>query len=335
MLAVSKDITERKKVENELKDYREHLEELVWQRTKALEAKNKEMETFTYSVSHDLKAPLRGIDGYSRLLEEDYADKLDGEGRLFLKNVRQSATQMNQLIEDLLAYSRMERRDIQPMEIDLISMIDALIAQRTLDLETRQVEVSVNLPFQTIHSDIATVRQVLTNFFDNAVKFSRDVEMKVSDTGTGIPQDILDSIFEPYFTTKPQGQGTGMGLSMVHGIVQSYGGAIEVVSSPGTGTVFTIYLPISQEAGKSMLYESSKQPRGTERILLVDDEAVVAKVEGKILERQGYKVTVVTDSVECLKLFEEKPASFILHFTIPMMENEFRTRKIKIGQKKL
>jgi len=261
LLAVSKDITERKKTENELKDYREHLEELVRQRTEALEAKNKEMETFTYSVSHDLKAPLRGIDGYSRLLQEDYIDLLDDEGRLFLNNVRQSAAQMNQLIEDLLAYSRMERRDIQPMEIDLISVIDGLIAQRTLDLESRQIEVSVNLPFQTIHSDIATVRQVLTNFLDNAVKFSREAPPKtiaisgiddedswtlwIKDNGIGFDQQYTDRIFEIFqrLHRAEDFPGTGIGLAIVKKAVERVGGRCWAEGTLGQGATFFIKVP--------------------------------------------------------------------------------------------
>lgn len=267
-LSVAKDITERKQIENELKDYREHLEELVRQRTEALEAKNKEMETFTYSVSHDLKAPLRGIDGYSRLLQEDYIDKLDEDGRLFLNNVRQSAAQMNQLIEDLLAYSRMERREIQPTEIDLRSLIDGLIGHRTFDFETKQIDVAVNLPFQNIQSDIATIRQVLTNFLDNAVKFSRGQPPKtieiggedgennwtlwVKDNGIGFDQQYTDRIFEIFqrLHRAEDYPGTGIGLAIVKKAVERVGGWCWAESSLGEGATFFIKIPKSGKKKK-------------------------------------------------------------------------------------
>ena len=260
-LSVTRDITERKRIENELKEYREHLEDLVANRTAALEAMNKELETFTYSVSHDLKAPLRGIDGYSRLLEEDYADRLDEEGLLFLKNVRQSTTQMNQLIEDLLAYSRMERRDIQPMPIDLRSMIDSMISQRVQDLEARHIKLSVTLPFQTIYSDTETLRQVLANYLDNAVKFSRDdgaaaIEiggretdagwtMWVKDNGIGFDPQYLDRIFEIFqrLHRAEDFPGTGIGLAIVRKAVERIGGLARAESALGRGATFFVDIP--------------------------------------------------------------------------------------------
>ena len=261
ILSVTRDISKRKKTENELRAYREHLEELVKKRTAALESKNKELETFTYSVSHDLKAPLRGIDGYSRLLEEEYSDRFDDEGKLFLKNVRQGADQMNQLIEDLLAYSRMERRSLQPMPIDLQSMIDLLISQRARDLEARHIRMCVNLPFQTIHSDTETLRQVLANYLDNAVKFSCDggpamIEISgrensdtwtlwVKDNGIGFDPRYHDRIFEIFqrLHRAEDFPGTGIGLAIVLKAVERIGGRVWAESTPGKGAAFFVEIP--------------------------------------------------------------------------------------------
>jgi PAS domain S-box-containing protein len=261
ILGIGRNITERKRIEKELTEYREHLEELVKVRTTALEMMNKEMETFTYSVSHDLKAPLRGIDGYSRLLEEEYADKLDEEGLLFLKNVRQSAAQMNQLIEDLLAYSRMERRDIQSVLIDLSSMIDILVSQRAQDLKARHIKMSVTLPFKTITSDIETLRQVLANYLDNAVKFSREdgsatIEMGgredaaswtlwVKDNGIGFDPQYLDRIFEIFqrLHRTEDYPGTGIGLAIVRKAVERIGGQAWGESALGKGATFFVNIP--------------------------------------------------------------------------------------------
>ena len=226
-----------------------------------LEAKNKELETFTYSVSHDLKAPLRGIDGYSRLLVEEYADKLDDEGLLFLNNVRQSATQMNQLIEDLLAYSRMERRQLQPVSIELGSMIDMMISQRTRDIKEGSISISVNLPFETVTSDTETLRQVLANYLDNAIKFSKKdasgvVEISgqedpevwtlwVKDNGIGFDPQYQDRIFNIFqrLHRSEDYPGTGVGLAIVRKAVERIGGRVWAESETGKGSTFFITIP--------------------------------------------------------------------------------------------
>ena len=118
------------------------------------------------------------------------------------------------------------------------------------------------------------------------------MKITVSDTGPGIAPDIIDSIFEPYFTTKGVGEGTGMGLAMVHGIVESYGGKITVDSELGKGTVFSIYLPITKKREDYRPYEEEKLPSGTERILFVDDELPIAKMGSQILETLGISVTI-------------------------------------------
>ena len=145
---------------------------MVEQRTAELKSKNKELETFTYSVSHDLKAPLRGIDGYSQLLSEEYADKLDEEGLRFLKNIRYSTDQMTQLIEDLLTYSRIERRDLRSTEINIRKLIDELILEREHEISSRSVQVDVKIPIEQIVCDRDSMRHAMGNLLDNAIKFT-------------------------------------------------------------------------------------------------------------------------------------------------------------------
>lgn len=253
------DITDRIKSENELKEYREHLEELVEERTAALEAKNKDLETFTYSVSHDLKAPLRGIDGYSRLLMEEYEEKLDEEGLRFLRNVRDSTEKMNQLIEDLLAYSRMERRDIQSVSIDLPSMLDGLIQEREQDLTP--VELKITIPFQNILCDRESIRQILGNLLDNAVKFTRDetapcIEidgretpddwtLRVQDNGLGFDPKYQDRIFGIFqrLHRAEEYPGTGVGLAIAQKAISRMGGRIWAEGELGKGAVFHVQVP--------------------------------------------------------------------------------------------
>jgi CheY-like chemotaxis protein len=147
------------------------------------------------------------------------------------------------------------------------------------------------------------------------------IEIKISDTGEGIAPDVVDSIFEPYFTTKAPGQGTGMGLAMVHGIIESYGGNIFVDSQLGKGTVFTIYLPTTRKSEALIPYEPEILPFGSERVLFVDDEAPIARMGGQILERLGYSVTTRTSSIESLELFRSRPDDFDLVITDMTMPN--------------
>ncbi|RPJ78666.1 MAG: response regulator, partial [Deltaproteobacteria bacterium] len=151
------------------------------------------------------------------------------------------------------------------------------------------------------------------------------VELTVSDTGTGIAKEIIDSIFEPYFTTKGPGEGTGLGLAMVLGIVKSYGGQVGVKSSLGKGSVFSVYLPVTQKHEMSSPCEFEPLPHGTEKILLVDDEAAIAVMGRQVLERLGYSVTIRNSSMDALELFRSKPDFFdlvITDMTMPNMTGE-------------
>jgi len=145
VVVVSRDITERRRMENEIQQLNADLEARVRLRTAELASANKELETFTYSVSHDLKAPLRGIDGYSRLLLEDHLEQLDEEGRLFLGNVRHGVELMSELIEDLLAYSRMERRDLHGVPLDLARQVAAVLAEQQEAIQAAGMRVQVDL----------------------------------------------------------------------------------------------------------------------------------------------------------------------------------------------
>jgi PAS domain S-box-containing protein len=261
VVVVSRDITERRRMEDEIRQLNADLEARVRARTSELAAANKELETFTYSVSHDLKAPLRGIDGYSRLLLEGHLDRLDEEGRMFLGNVRRGVDQMSQLIEDLLAYSRMERRDLHGMSLDLARQVDMALAERREDIQVSGMLVRVDVEPLVVQADPDGLAMVLRNLIDNALKFSRDsrpptltisatpgegnVILTIRDNGIGFDMRFQERIFEIFqrLQRAEDYPGTGVGLAIVRKAMQRMGGQVRVESSPGQGAAFHLELP--------------------------------------------------------------------------------------------
>jgi PAS domain S-box-containing protein len=261
VLGVYDDITESKRAEAALNDFNRELEQRVRERTAKLEEANKELATFTYSVSHDLKGPLRGIDGYSRLLLADHSDKLDDEGRRFLVQVRQAAQQMGRLIDDLLAYSRLERRDMRADKVNPQELIEALLVERAEEIKTRGVAVNVAVSCTSVTADRDGLVMALHNLLENALKFSRsalqpEIEIAGRDTGTtcifsvrdnGIGFDMkfhdqIFGIFERLHRSEDY-PGTGVGLAIVKKAMERMGGRAWAESEPGVGATFYLEIP--------------------------------------------------------------------------------------------
>jgi CheY-like chemotaxis protein/anti-sigma regulatory factor (Ser/Thr protein kinase) len=162
----------------------------------------------------------------------------------------------------------------------------------------------------------------------------RYVKLTVKDTGTGIPPEIMDRIFEPYFTTKKFGEGTGLGLATVHGIVKDCGGDVTVESKVGSGTAFHVYLPyVETEISGSEKEKSTELLKGSEHILFVDDERTAVDINCSMLERYGYRVTGLTDSLEALNVFQKNPDEFdlvITDMTMPNLTGEVLATEIMV-----
>jgi PAS domain S-box-containing protein len=255
------DITERRRAEQEIRQLNTELERRVADRTSELEAKHREMESFTYSVSHDLKAPLRGIDGYSRLLESDHAHKLDEEGRFFVAMIRKATAHMGDLIDDLLAYSRVERGrpKLGPVAAAPVvaSVVDGVAAEAGAGAIALRSEVEADL---SVLGERDGLVLALRNLLDNAIKFTAgrpdraiaigarrsqgQVLFWVRDNGPGFDMRYHDRIFEIFqrLHRAEEYPGTGVGLAIVRKAVERMHGKVWAESAKGQGATFYIQL---------------------------------------------------------------------------------------------
>lgn len=257
----TEDITSRKHSELALQQLNIDLEERIANRTAELKSLNQSLEGFVYSVSHDLKAPLRGIEGYSRLLEEDYADRLDDEGRLFARNIRAGVRRMSELIDDLLAYSRMEQRQLESAVLDLSMLVKQEVEGFREEIAANGIEVIADLPPLLVNGDRDGLAMALRNLLENAIKFSchavppriefgfvhnnEQITLWIRDNGIGFDMKYGERIFELFERLHRQETypGTGIGLALVRKAIHRMGGQVWAQSTPGEGAVFHLQLP--------------------------------------------------------------------------------------------
>jgi signal transduction histidine kinase len=240
-------------------------DELV-ERTKQLEAANKELEAFAYTVSHDLKTPLRGMEGFSRALQDDYGDRLDETGHHYLGMIQASARRTGELIDDLLRYSRLERREVGRKPVPLRPLLDRLRAELDEDLQARGLTLALELSVETVEAEPEGLREALANLLGNAVKFSPKgggtiavgarrngdmVVLSVADPGIGFDMKYHDRIFRIFERLHRQEDytGTGVGLAIVRKVAERHGGSAWAVSEPGKGSTFYLALPAPARAG--------------------------------------------------------------------------------------
>lgn len=225
-----------------------------------LETANKELEAFSYSVSHDLRAPLRAISGFSDAVIEDYAPRLDDQGKRYLGLIAENANKMGQLIDDLLSFSRLGRQEIRKTEIDMRALAKTVFEEISAQSPGRKIKFIIrSLP--CVYGDKAMIQQVLTNLFSNAVKFTRPMNTAliefgyapeavkntfyVKDNGVGFDMQYVNKLFGVFqrLHAVTEFEGTGVGLALVHRIIARHGGQVWAQGKVNQGAVFYFTLP--------------------------------------------------------------------------------------------
>ena len=317
MVGLVSDITERKRLEEQLRQ------------AQKMEA----VGQLAGGIAHDFNNILQGVLGYTEMAQSNLPS--DHESYRDMEQVKKGGERAATLTRHLLAFSR--RQMIQPVDLDLNDVVTGLskMLRRVIG---EHIELDLRLGFDagTVHADPGAMQQVLMNLCLNARdamqsggRLTLETEnvvlddafcqthpwatsgdytlLSVTDTGTGMPPDVVKRVFEPFFTTKETGKGTGLGLSMVYGLVKQHEGLIHCYSESGKGTCFKIYLP-SVERGVETTEKADgggAPVGGTETILLAEDDRMVRELAVRVLEEYGYRVLVAKDGEESLRLFEE------------------------------
>jgi len=298
--------------------------------------------TLAGGIAHDFNNILGAIMGYTEIAL--YYVPEGTPGRRNLEQVLKASYRGKGLVKQIITFSRRSEQERQPMQITPV-VKEALKFLRASLPATIEIRQNINADSGIVLADPIQIHQVLMNLCSNAAYAMRDtggvleidlgdvnvdaelaakhpdlnpgsyLRLTVKDTGCGMDREVMERIFEPFFTTKSPGEGTGMGLAVVHGIVKSYGGAIAVHSEPGEGSVFEMFLPRVEGVSPPQVVSAEPIPKGNERILFVDDEKDLVDMMLEMLERLGYRVVGRTSGIDALEVFRSQSDEFDLVIT--------------------
>jgi len=343
LLSIFVDITEKLQLEEQ---YRQSL-------------KMESIGTMAGGIAHDFNNILGIILGNVELAIEDVPEWSPSHSNL--EEIKTASLRATNIVKQLLSFVRITEQKLQPIEIGL-TIKDSLMFLRSTIPTTINIEQDIQITNETILADPDQINQIMMNLCINASHAMEEtggtlnvtvenvilddnstsaypgwspgehINIRVSDTGPGITPEIIDRIFDPYFTTKKFGKGSGMGLAVVHGIVKNHNGTITVDSKPEKGTRFSILFPLAEKKQKVEAKTSEKLPKGSETILFVDDEISITKMAQKMLQRLGYKVETTITSQDALDRFYLNPDHFnlvITDMTMPQITGARLSEKLK------
>ena len=309
--------------------------------------------TLAGGIAHDFNNVLMAVMGYTQLA----IDQLPNESsiRTDLKEVITAGERARDLINQILTFSRQVEQEYRPLDVRIVFKEAVKLLRASLPA-TIEIKMDMDSAVGAVLADATQMHQVIMNLCTNAshamqgrhgqlvVSVKEEevggdageavppnldpgtyVKLTVADTGRGMTVDVVERIFDPYFTTKELGEGAGMGLAIVHGIVSSHGGGISVQSEPEKGTAVHVYLPVCMEETDSETCKDTGVVCGSERIMFVDDETQIANLGKRILESLGYSVNLFSDPMEALQEFELYPNMYdlvITDLTMPKLTGE-------------
>ena len=340
-IATIRDISDRIEAEKEKTEFEAQLRQMQ---------KMEAIGTLAGGIAHDFNNILTPFIAHTEIAMMDIPKDYPAQNNL--KEALKAGYRARDLVKQILAFGRQQGRDVNPIKVSII-LKEALKLLRSSIPTTIDIQQKLTAKSDAILADPTQIHQIIMNLCTNAAHAMPEtggvlelrtenqmidqhrnnavsdltpgeyLKLTISDTGHGMDQAILNRIFEPYYTTKDKQRGTGLGLSVVHGIVKSLNGEITVDSKPGEGSIFNVYLPlcVDEEIVRAEPITAEKIPVGTERILLVDDEKVLVDTVQSMIERLGYQVTIRTSSIEALEAFKHKPDAFDLIITDQTMPN--------------